>query len=118
MWQDEQQQTFDLLRTELIKNTRELGYFDRKSPTVLYTDASPVGLGAVLIQLQEKSDGKRISRIIAFASKALTDTEKRRASNPARSFSISLGGRKILHLFIRMKIQDLHRSPSIEIYFW
>lgn len=77
VWQDEQQQTFDLLRTELIRNTRELGYFDRKSPTVLYTDASPVGLGAVLIQLQEKSDGKRISRIIAFASKALTDTEKR-----------------------------------------
>lgn len=44
---------------------------------MLYTDASPVALGAVLTQ--EHQDGTR--RIISFASKALTLTEKKYAQN-------------------------------------
>ncbi|UYV75014.1 hypothetical protein LAZ67_12002096, partial [Cordylochernes scorpioides] len=48
-------------------------YYNLNSPTELITDASPIGLGAVLIQTQQNG----IKRPIAYASRSLTDTEKR-----------------------------------------
>lgn len=53
-------------------NIGSLGYFNINDETLLYTDASPVGLGAVLVQ---KRDNEEI--VIAHAAKSLTDTEKR-----------------------------------------
>ncbi|UYV68013.1 hypothetical protein LAZ67_5002793, partial [Cordylochernes scorpioides] len=50
-----------------------LAYYNLNSPTELITDASPIGLGAVLIQTQQNG----IKRPIAYASRSLTDTEKR-----------------------------------------
>lgn len=55
-----------------MSNDLILGYYDVKDRTQLYTDASPVGLGAVLVQINEKEP-----RIIAFGNKSLSDTEKR-----------------------------------------
>jgi transposase InsO family protein len=52
--------------------TTTLGYFDDTWETVLYTDASPYALGAVLTQEKE---GEK-SRIICFASKTLVESEK------------------------------------------
>jgi len=48
-----------------------LTYFDPEKETVIQVDASLRGLGSALIQ-----DGK----VVAFASRALTDTEKRYAN--------------------------------------
>lgn len=67
-----QLEAFNDLRCELTKTVRKLGYFDPNDETQLYTDASPVGLGAVLIQ---KSGNQ--PRIISFASKSLTETERK-----------------------------------------
>ena len=50
-WQSEQQAAFDRLK-ELITSTSALAYFDVNSKTRIVADASPVGLGAVLTQLQ------------------------------------------------------------------
>ena len=50
-WQLEQQAAFDKLN-ELITSTTAPAYFDVNSKTRIVADASPVGLGAVLIQLQ------------------------------------------------------------------
>ena len=50
-WQSEQQAAFNKLK-ELITSTTALAYFDVNSKTRIVADASPVGLGAVLIQLQ------------------------------------------------------------------
>lgn len=72
IWSLEQHNAFKILREDLIHNTYTLGYFDNNQAVKLFTDASPVGLGAVLVQIH---GGK--NRIIAFASKALTDTERR-----------------------------------------
>ena len=49
-----------------------LAYFDRGAPTEVIADASPVGLGAVLVQ---KVDGER--RAVCYASRSLGDTERR-----------------------------------------
>lgn len=50
-----------------------LGYFDTKDLCILIADASPTGLGAVLLQQDKQGN----NRIISFASKALTETEQR-----------------------------------------
>lgn len=68
---EEQTQAFDVLRFELTNNVRKLGYFDAADDTELYVDASPVGLGAVLVQRC-----RDIPRIVSFASKGLTAAER------------------------------------------
>ena len=47
--------------------------FKLNAPTVVISDASPVGLGAVLLQTQ--SDGR--NKPVAYASRSLTPTERR-----------------------------------------
>ena len=46
-----------------------LGYYDTSVPTQVIADASPVGLGAVLVQKQ-----KHEYRVICYASRSLSDT--------------------------------------------
>lgn len=72
-WGSEQQTAFDKLKERMVCPTT-LGYFDVADRTQLVADASPVGLGAVLIQINKQG-----SRIIAYASKSLSDVEKRYA---------------------------------------
>ncbi|XP_055527458.1 uncharacterized protein LOC129720073 [Wyeomyia smithii] len=82
---------------------------EKKDRTILYTDASPNALGAVLVQ--ENSRGH--SRIISFASKTLTSTERRYAQNQREAlgavwgiehFSYFLLGR---HFVLRMDAQGV-----------
>ena len=47
-------------------------YFDEKKPIILYCDASPVGISAVLLQKLDRKD----PNVIAYSSRSLTDTEK------------------------------------------
>ncbi|XP_039446685.1 uncharacterized protein K02A2.6-like [Culex pipiens pallens] len=68
----EQAQAFDDLRNELSNHVRKLGFFDPRETTELYVDASPVGLGAVLVQ----RDSNNTPRIVSFASKGLTVSER------------------------------------------
>lgn len=69
---EKQREAFDDLRNELSNTVHRLGFFDPKDKTELYVDASPVGLGAVLTQ----RDSLNMPRIISFASKGLTKTER------------------------------------------
>lgn len=71
-WSEENISLFEKLKTE-VSNLPTLGFFDKTCKTVLYTDASPVGLGCVLTQI--RPDGKEV--IIAFGAKTLTETERR-----------------------------------------
>lgn len=71
-WGEAQEKAFNLLRLELVENVRTLGFYDPKDETFLFTDASPWGLGAVLIQ-KNKIGTKRI---ISYAAKSLTIPER------------------------------------------
>lgn len=70
-WGPNQQQEFDSLKSDL-SNISTLGYYNVKDRTVVIADASPVGLGGVLIQINEKGP-----RVIAYGHKTLTDCERR-----------------------------------------
>lgn len=71
VWEDKHQQVFEQLKENLCCDLA-LGYYNIEDRTQVYADAGPVGLGAVLVQIND--DGPRA---IAYASKSLSDTEKR-----------------------------------------
>ena len=70
-WGQEQQNAFEALKKSLEKS-ETLSYFDKTAKTKVITDASPVGVGAVLVQ---EKDG--IDRAVYYASRSLTDVERR-----------------------------------------
>lgn len=69
-WNSECQIAFDALKTKLTR-APVLGFADYNKPFIVETDASHVGLGAVLSQDQ---DGQR--KVIAYASRRLRPSEK------------------------------------------
>ena len=70
-WTEECQAAFDKLK-ELCTSTPILAYANYKKPFQLQTDASDLGLGAILYQ----RDDKNHQRVIAFASRSLSNTER------------------------------------------
>ena len=70
-WTEECQIAFDRLK-ELCTSTPILAYANYKKPFQLQTDASDLGLGAVLYQRDDNDH----QRVIAFASRSLSNTER------------------------------------------
>ena len=116
-WQSEQQAAFDKLK-ELITSTTALAYFDVNSKTRTVADASPVGLGAVLIQLQGVE-----WRVIAYASRGLTDVERRYSQTEREALALvwacegfnPLSPNSDQHQFSPNKIHRLSRAKSMRI---
>ncbi|VDI71448.1 Hypothetical predicted protein [Mytilus galloprovincialis] len=77
-WTSEQQESFDKLKNELVAD-RVMSYFDPNKETMLIVDASPVGLAGLLTQ-----NGK----IIAYASRSLTDVETRYSQTEKEALAI------------------------------
>ena len=61
-----------------------MAYFDPAKDTELIVDASPVGLGAILYQ----SDRKGERHTIAYASRALSDVERRYSQTEREALAI------------------------------
>ena len=71
MWNEECKKAKDLLKYHLT-SLPILTYADYTSPFILQTDASSIGLGAVLSQMQNGQE-----HVIACASRGLTPAESR-----------------------------------------
>lgn len=84
-WSTEEREAFEELR-EILCNGSVLGYFNPDDDTVLIVDASPVGLGAVLIQLDKEKE-----RVISFASKSLSEVERRYCQTEREALGIVFG---------------------------
>lgn len=69
-WSDKEDEAFKAIKQKLIQPPI-LGFANYKLPFTLHTDASSVGLGAVLYQVQ---DGK--TKVIAYASRGLRPSER------------------------------------------
>ena len=70
-WTKVHENAFNKLKSQLA-NAESLAYFDKDAKTKIIADASPIGLGAVLIQEQ---DGEE--RVVSYASRSLTSVERR-----------------------------------------
>lgn len=81
-WGSEQDKAFSELKKRLTEK-RTLGYYNPEAKTTVIADASPVGLGAVLIQ-----DGPKGPKVISYASKSLSDCEKNYSQNEKEALAL------------------------------
>ena len=74
IWEEAQENSFRELK-DIFEKPTILAFFDIKKNSIITTDASNQGIGAILSQMDDK--GNR--RIVAAASRSLTETEKKYA---------------------------------------
>ncbi len=75
VWDDACEGAFRTLKATLV-TAPILAYPTREGHFVLSTDTSDVGIGAVLQQKQEEG-GRVAKKVIAYASKTLSDSQRR-----------------------------------------
>ncbi len=100
-WTQSHETVFKKLKDDIHQNLC-LTYFDPRKPTTIEVDSSLNGLGAAITQ-----EG----RPIAFASKSLTDTEKRYANIEREMLAVVFGCERF-HTYIfgkEVKIQSDHK---------
>ena len=73
IWESKQRNTFHKIQN-MLSSTPVLTPYDYKRPTKVSADSSSYGLGAVILQ-----KSKEVWKPVAYASRSLTETEKRYA---------------------------------------
>ena len=86
-WGPEHQESFDLLKKELVR-APDFAYYNPRKETILQTDASTKGLGACLLQ-----DDKPIY----FTSKALTEMQRGYIAIEIESLAVAWAVEKFHH---------------------
>lgn len=81
-WGPSQAAAYQKMKEELSQ-AEVLGYYDKEAVTHVITDASPVGLGAVLAR---KQGGE--FRVIMYASRSLTDVEHKYSQTEQEALAI------------------------------
>ena len=88
-WKDEHKKAFKRLK-EALQFSQVMIHFDPRKEVIVACDASPYGVGAAL--LHRLSDGTE--RPIAFASRSLTEAERRYAKIDRLALALLFGVRK------------------------
>lgn len=96
-WETQHENEFQDLKNAASKGLVKRGYFSRDDQTILYTDASPWGLGAILVQRDPKT---KAERVIACASKSLTPTESRYPQLHREALAIIWGMEKFTYYLL------------------
>lgn len=105
-WDDEQDKAFSNIKRTIEEEILTRAFFDDTCPTKIYTDASPKGLGAVLVQTQmDPETGQKKDRVIACASKSLTATERRYPQTQKEALAIVWGVEKFDYYLIGRKFE-------------
>ena len=81
-WNKKQDDAFKVLCTALT-TAPVLSYFDTENNSYIYVDASPVGLGAILVQ----EEGSKKSTV-AYASRSLTEVEQRYSQTEREALAV------------------------------
>ena len=95
VWNETHQNAFKQL-TEALSPSPCMAYFTKSKDTYVTVDASPVGISAILSQ---KSKGREDEKIIAYASRALTDVETRYSQTEKEALAI-VWGVEHFHLYL------------------
>ena len=87
VWSDECESAWITLKSSLTDSST-MSYFDPNQKTELLVDASPVGLGAILTQID--ADGDR-RYVVAYASKSCDDVESRYSQIEREALAVRWG---------------------------
>lgn len=110
-WKQEQQQAFDALKSHMSKENT-LGYYNVKDRTQIIADASPVGLGAVLIQFKNNEP-----RIISYASRSLSQTEQKYAQTEKEALALVWAMEKYHYYIFGREVELVTDHKALEIIF-
>lgn len=106
-WSEKSKHAFEVLRTELLSD-RCRTYFDPAKKVTVQTDASPFGLGSVLLQ-----EGK----IVMFASRNLTATERRYSQIEREFLGIVFGLRRFAKLLVGLEFElQTDHLPIVQLF--
>ena len=106
-WLPVHQDTFEHLQSMLL-SSETLAYFNPTAYTEVITDASPVGLGAIILQRQPNGNLQPIS----YASHSLTDVEKRYSQIERESLGIHSAIIRFRMYLYGMKFVSLFKPTS------
>ena len=84
LWGTEQERYFHTIKN-LLTSTDVMAYFDPNKETELVTDAFPSGLSAILMQ---NTPGIKDRQVVAYASRALTDVERRYSQTEREALAV------------------------------
>lgn len=110
-WETEQEEAFQKLKG-IMSDKMTLGYYDVNDRTQLYCDASPVGLGAVLVQLNGSDP-----RVISYASKSLSDVEKRYCQTEKEALSLVWGTERFYYYLFGRSFELVTDHKPLETIF-
>ena len=97
-WDVQQQNSFERLK-QTITNAPVLKYYDVNKHVTIQVDASPDGLGAVLLQDE---------RPVAYASRSLTQTQRNYAQIEKEMLAITFGCERFHDYIFRKKSVTVH----------
>lgn len=97
-WGSQQQEAFEKLKN-VLSEAPIVAFFDVKKETELIVDASPVGLGAVLVQY-DGNDKNRKPHVVAYGSRSLTSVEMRYKSQLEREALAIIWACEYFHVYI------------------
>ena len=106
-WGPKEEKAFNAIK-DAISSDKLLAHFDISKPTHVYTDASPVGLGASLLQ-----EGKAV----IYVSRLLTDAETRYCQTEREALGIVWACER-LHIYLHGNTFTLHtdHKPLLTLY--
>ncbi|CAF0866872.1 unnamed protein product [Brachionus calyciflorus] len=112
-WEKEHNDAFEKVKESITTNA--MAHFDKSFDTLVIVDASPVGLGAILMQTNPKDPSD--TRIIMFISRLLSDTEKRYSHIEKEALGLVWSCER-LHLFIfSKKFKAITDNKAVELIF-
>ena len=101
-WSQSHQAAFEGIKEKLCYDS-SLAYFNAHEPPTIQVDASGVGLGAVLVQN---------NRPVAFASRSLTDVERRYSNIERELLAVTFGCERFHHYVYGKEFTiDLSKKP-------
>lgn len=125
-WGEKQEEAFVALKNSLTQ-APILAFPDMSQETILTTDASGVGIGAILSQ--HPQDDPSMERVVAYASRTLRGPEKRYATTHAEALAVVWGVHKFRYYLAgrRFTIRTDHNAltfifnnpnPSAKVQRW
>ena len=111
-WDKTQQQSFEGINNELTSATN-LAHYDPSRPTVISSDASNFGLGAVFLQLQENGTRKPVY----YAYRSLSETEKRYTVIEKEALAVTWACNKFSNYALGMKFTvETDHKPLVPLF--
>ena len=106
-WNEDCERAFQTLK-DVCSRTPALAYANYSKPFCVHTDASELGLGAVLYQAQ--NDGTR--RVITFASRSLSNSEQRYHSSKLEFLALKWAIHERFHEYLYGSTFDVYTDNN------